>query len=110
VIDTSDNPNTIPTSILALSPVGRYEYVDITFGSANVDTAIPYTVLRPENPADIRFIDITPNSVYNGATDDVAKVYRSASPSRTAWTSQAIFLRSSVANYTTRLLLFLERV
>lgn len=90
-------------------PFDHYEYVDITFGAADTDTVIPYTVIHPNDPTEIRWIDITPNSVYNGSADVTPVLYRSASPTRMVWTSSAIFLRSSVASYSTRLLLFLER-
>lgn len=90
-------------------PSIQYEYVDVTFQAADTDTRIPYSRLKPNNPNDIRWIDISPGVVYTGGLDTVAHVYRSGSPSRLPFTATNIVLRATVAGYTTRLLLFLER-
>ncbi len=88
--------------------VKQYRIVDVTFTQANVDTPIPHT-LRVDYPEDIRYLDITPGTVYTGGSDTVAHVYRSSGPTRTAFTTDTVFLRSTVAGYSTRLLLFVER-
>lgn len=90
-------------------PFVRFEYVTVTFGAADTDLVVPYTVLRPTDPYAVRWIDITPGTVYNGVTETVAHIYRSNLPTRLAVESGFLALRSTVANYTTRLLLFLER-
>lgn len=89
-------------------PMRQYRIVDVTFTEAGVDTPISHT-LRVDYPEDIRYLDITPGTVYTGGIDTVAHVYRSASNSRTAFSTTTIFLRSTVAGYSTRLLLFVER-
>lgn len=88
--------------------VKQYRIYNVTFTQANVDTPIPHT-LRVDYPEDIRWLDITPGTVYTGGTDTVAHVYRSSSPTRAAFTSETVFLRSTVAGYQTRILLFIER-
>jgi hypothetical protein len=90
-------------------PFKRFEYVDVTFGLADTDQVIPYKNIRPNDLQTIRWIDITPGTVYNGSTETVAHVYRSNNPSRLPFGAGYIVLRSTVANYSTRLLLFLER-
>lgn len=89
-------------------PFKQYRIVNATFTEADVDTPVPHT-LRIDYPDDIRWLDITPGTVYNGATDTVAHIYRSSSPTRQPFTSQTVFLRSTVAGYQTRILLFVER-
>lgn len=89
---------------------GQYELVNVTFTAAATDTVIPYTKLAPTSPDDVRWIDVTPGAIdAGGGTDTVAHVYRSAQPARLAWQRGFIVLRSSVAGYSTRLKLFLER-
>jgi hypothetical protein len=90
-------------------PFKRFEYVDVTFGPADTDQVIPYTILKPNSLDTIRWVDITPGTVYNGSTETVAHVYRSNAPTRLAWGAGYIVLRATVADYRTRLLLFLER-
>lgn len=90
-------------------PQGQYEYVEVTFPAANTEVVIKYSNLRPENPESVRWIDITPGSVYSGGSENVATIFRSGNPSRKAWADGYIVLMSDVANYSTRLLLFLER-
>ena len=90
-------------------PMRQFEYVTATFAAADTDTAIPISVLRPEDPETLRWLDITPGTVYTGGTDTVATVYRSSAPGRLPFARTYIVLRSTAANYTTRLLVFLER-
>lgn len=90
-------------------PMRQFEYVTATFAAADTDTAIPLTVLRPEDPETLRWLDITPGTVYTGGTDTVATVYRSSAPGRLPFGATYLMLRSTVANYTTRLLVFVER-
>jgi hypothetical protein len=89
-------------------PMRQFEYVTATFTAANTDTVIPLTVLEPDDPETLRWLDITPGTVYTG-TDTVATVYRSSAPDRKPFARNYVVLRSTVANYTTRLLVFLER-
>ena len=90
-------------------PHKRFEYVTVTFTAADTDVTIPYTKLRPPDPDAIRFTDVTPGSVYSGGTDLVPKIYKSAHPDRKVWARPYLVLRSTVAGYTTRLLLFTEQ-
>lgn len=87
----------------------RFEYVTVTFGAADTDQVIPYQTLRPSDLTAVRWVDITPGTVYNGATEDIPSLYQSSAPGRLAWGDGFLVLRSTVASYTTRLLLFLER-
>jgi hypothetical protein len=91
-------------------PFKRYEYVTVTFGAANTDLVIPYSILRPTDLESVRWMDVSPTTVYSGGSETVAHVYRSQDPTRLAWGANYIVLRATVANYSTRLLLFLERV
>ena len=88
---------------------GQYEYVTVTFQAANTETTIPYTVLRTEDPESVRWIDVTPGAVDVASVDTPVAVYRSGLPGRLAWGTGYIVLKASVAGYTTRLKLFLER-
>lgn len=88
---------------------GQYEFVDVTFTAANTDTVIPYTLLSPEDPESVRWLDVTAGAVNVGGTDTVAHVYRSGLPSRQVWGDGYIVLRATVAGYATRLKLFIER-
>jgi|TARA_R110000824_G_scaffold10267_2_gene45454 hypothetical protein len=90
-------------------PYKRYEYVDVTFAVAAGDHVIPYTILNPNDLNAVRWLDITPGTVYNAGTETVAHLYQSHDPATLAWGTGYIVLRSTVANYSTRLLLFLER-
>lgn len=83
---------------LKMIPVGEYEYVDADFSAADTDVTIPYKKLHVDDVNDVRWIDISPNrnaSVYRGANATFGPGY--------------VKLRSSIANYSTRLLLFTER-
>ena len=88
---------------------GQYEYVDVTFTAVGADTIIPYSQLTPENPDDVRWIDVTPGAINNGGSDSVASIYRSALPAALPWGRGYVVLRCSVAGYSTRLKLFVER-
>ena len=90
-------------------PQTQYEYVDVYFPAANTDTRISFTRLKLDNPEEIRWLDITAGTVYTGGVDTVAHLYRSNSPTRGAFSSSSIVLRSTVAGYRTRILLFVER-
>lgn len=92
--------------LLKRTPMSQYEYVDVVFGPLNTDTAIPYSILAPEDPETIRWIDITPNTV---GTSTPAFVYRETGIQRAKFTAYNIVLRATQTGYTTRLLLFLER-
>lgn len=97
--------------LLRLIPDGEYEYLDVTFTAAATDTVIPYIIITPEDPETVRWMDVTRGAVdAGGGTDTVASVYRSAQPSRIPWARGYIVLRSSVAGYTTRLKLWVERL
>lgn len=83
-------------------PIGEYEYVDATFGLADSDVAIPYEKLKTEDLQAIRWWDVCPGSAIDGTP---AHVYKGA----TRFGQGYIVLRSTVAGYRTRLLLFTER-
>ena len=82
------------------SPFGFYEYVDVTFTTANQDVDVVYGELRPEFPEDVRFIVVD--------VDKGGVVYRDRTASRKKWQAGLLFLRCSAANTTARILLYLE--
>jgi len=86
-------------------PFGQYEYVTATFAAANTDTVVPFSQLRPAAGEVVHWQDVTPNS----ATSTVPLIYASTAPGRLSGGAQFLVLRSTVAGYTTRLLLSLER-
>lgn len=86
-------------------PMGNYEYVDVTFGPADTDMAIPFTRLRTDDPQSVRWMDVSPGRI-DGV---VAQIYRERGSRATLFGLTYVVLRSTVANYTTRLLLFVER-
>ena len=86
-------------SLLRLLPIGQYEYVDAEFVAADTDTVIPYSILRPEDVNEIRWINVT-----QGA----GLVYRAADPNRVTWGDGYVILRNTQIE-SVRLLLFLER-
>lgn len=85
--------------------MGNYEYVDVTFGPADTDTPIPFTRLRTDDPQSVRWLDVSPGRI-DGV---VVQVYRERGSRATLFGLTYVVLRSTVANYTTRLLLFVER-
>lgn len=80
-------------------PFGQYEYVDVSFAAADTDTLIP-TTLKVENPKFVRWLDVTPNV---GA---FVRIYRATG---SEVVENNLKLRCNIANYATRLLLFVER-
>lgn len=90
-------------------PHERFEFVDVTFTAADTDVVIPYTKFRPIDANDVRWTDVSPSAVNVGGVDTVPVLYKSALPTRKLWARGFIVLRSSVAGYTTRLMLFTER-
>ena len=90
-------------------PHAAFQYVDVTFTAANTDVVIPHT-LYVDLPTDIRWTDVTPSAVYTGGSDTFPVVYASGAPDRVPWSKRHIVLRSTVAGYTTRLMLFTELV
>jgi hypothetical protein len=95
-----NKPKTVDRlELLKLLPIGQYEYVDATFTAADTDTVITYSIIRPENPENVRWFDVTPHT---------GRVYRALAPNRTSWGQNYVILRSTVVG-PTRLMLFLER-
>ena len=81
-------------------PATSFEYVDVTFGSANVDHDI-LTALRPASPEDIAYLVVR--------ADRATSLYHDQSGTRRPWGAGYLVLRSSVANAVVRLLLFTPR-
>ena len=90
-------------------PFAQFEFIDVTFGAADTDEVITFKKIRPTLPDTVRWLDISPGTVYTGGIDTVARIYRSSGPTRKAFTGKYIALRCSVAGYSTRLLIFTER-
>ena len=106
------------------SPFGQYEWTDVTFPEADVDVVIPYTRLKPDNYNDVRWIDVTQRgrstvgastgrtSTYrtsSGSAPQVPIVYRAANEDARAFGPGYVILRCTLGEYSTRLLLFVER-
>ena len=87
-------------TLLKRLPVAQYEYVDVTFGSANTDYDIRYTTLKPPDPNAVRYLVVS--------ADRACQVYEDLSGSRRSWVSGLIILRCSAATASVRLLLFVE--
>ncbi len=90
-------------------PFGQYEFVTVNFPVANTEVVIPYQQLKPSHAEDVRWVDVTPGSVYS-AGENHARVFRSGNTTRMSWAPGYVVLMSTVANYSTRLLLFVERI
>jgi hypothetical protein len=81
-------------------PSASYEYVDVTFGSADADQDIRHS-LRPLNPEDVEYLLVR--------SDRATALYHDQSGTRTPWSAGRITLRSSAASAVTRILLFTKR-
>ena len=106
---------------LRQSPFRQFEYQTVTFAAPNTDTFIVFQTIRPDNPDQVRWLDISPSSVYTStetldlpptysdASPGWPFIYRSGGPGRPEPTATGLWLRCSRAPYTTRLLFFVER-
>jgi hypothetical protein len=90
-------------------PMGEYEYVDVDFGPADMDVEIPYSRLTIDVPEDVRWMEVSPEAMLEGSSVVHPRIYRLQNGVRRTWTFGSIVLRCSVANYSTRLLLYVER-
>lgn len=80
-------------------PFSVYQYVDVTFGDANVDAFIQHN-LPASDPEKVRYEVVS--------ADRAARVYHDQSATRRAWGTGYILLRCDVANAVVRLRLSLE--
>lgn len=87
-------------------PIGEYEYVDVVFNGAHVDTPVKYEKLRVDDVGSVRWVDVTPGGSVTGT---VPQVYRAGLTTTAKFGPGYLVLRSTVAGYKTRLLLFTER-
>ena len=101
--DTTRNQHDITRKQPAFS---QYEYVDVEFGVAHMDLVVPYTTLRLEDRDAVRWLDVSPGGNSAGI---VGTVYRVQGSAAVRFPANAIVVRSTLANYSTRLLLFVER-
>lgn len=86
--------------LLRSTPFVNFEYVTVTFGSANTDADIRHT-LRPASPEDVRYIVVS--------ADRAADLYHDQSGTRKPWGDGYIILRSNIAGLVATLLLFIPR-
>ena len=86
--------------LVAFSPVARWQYVTVTFGSANTDYDIPHT-LRVTDPEAVNYQVVR--------ADRATSIYHNQAAGRTTWKPGYILLRSSIANAVVRLLLTVEQ-
>ena len=78
----------------------KFEYVDVTFGSANVDKDIR-TSISVASPDDIDYQLVK--------SDRATILYNDQSSTRKVWQDGYVILRSSVANANCRILLTAKR-
>lgn len=81
-------------------PVKAYEYVDVTFAAADTNYTIPYKLLKPSDPNEVRYLVVK--------RDRACSVYEDLTGTRVAWVRGSLTLKCSAANAQVRLLLFLE--
>lgn len=81
-------------------PFKAYEYVDVTFAGADTNFTVPYTLLRPISPDDVRYVVVK--------ADRACQVYEDQTGTRVPWSRGSITLKCSAASAQVRLLLFLE--
>ena len=82
------------------SPFTQFEYVEVTFGSANTNKDIR-TALRPADPDDIQYTLVR--------SDRATSLYHDQSSTRKVWQTGYVILRSSVASAHCRILLTVKR-
>lgn len=82
------------------SPFIKYEFVEVTFGSANTDKDIR-TTLRVANPDDLNYQLVK--------ADRACAIYNDQSSTRKAWQDGYVILRCSVASANCRILLTAKR-
>lgn len=108
--DTSD-PGTLPTlsalelqqlkrEFLAATPFKDFQFVNVTFGTANADLDIRHDLI-PDDPENIRYWVVW--------SDRATSLYHDYSGTRKAWGKGYIILRSSVASAVVKLLIFIPR-
>lgn len=87
--------------ILAGSPYIDFQYVTVTFGSADTDLDIRHD-LRPANPENIYYAVVK--------ADRATSIYNDQSGTRRAWNTGYIILRSSAASAVVTLLLAVPHI
>lgn len=81
-------------------PFGFYEWVDVSFTTADQDVVVGYHEIKAQDPELVRFLVV---SITKGGV-----VYRDGSATRVAWQQGMVRLRCSAANASARILLFVE--
>lgn len=94
-------------TILRQIPVGQYEYVDVEFEIAHQPVAVRYTLFKIDEPSKVRWMDISLGGFEDGT---VPQVYKLLDDPHQQSGPGFLILRSTVAPYKTRLLLFTERI
>lgn len=83
------------------SPAILYQYVDVTFGSANTDLDIRHSIATAQ-PDNINYQLVR--------ADRATSLYHDQSATRKPWAEGYVILRSSAANAVCRILLTVKRV
>lgn len=82
----------------------QYQYVNVTFNAtANADTDIPYSLLKPPSYEEIDWIVV--GISFPSAPAVVPVIYRDSGANRRPWGAGFIVLRSNVGGLTATLLL-----
>ena len=92
--------NTASIDIKNFTPVVDWQYIEVTFGSANTDYDIRHN-LTPANPEEILYQVVR--------ADRATAIYHDQTGTRKAWGTGYIILRSSVASAKVTLLLTIRR-
>lgn len=82
------------------SPFIKFEYVEVTFGSANTDKDIR-TSIKVADPDDLNYLLVK--------SDRATTIYNDQSSTRKVWQDGYVILRSSVASANCRILLTAKR-
>jgi hypothetical protein len=88
-------------------PIGEYEYVDVVFAVANQPVTVRYQRLVEDDPRKVRWLDVSQGGLADGT---IATIYRVTDSNVPQTGPGYLVLRSTVAGYSTRLLLFTERI
>lgn len=82
------------------SPAAAFEFVDVTFTTANIDHDVLHG-LTPPNPEDVEYIVLR--------ADRATSIYHDQTGTRRPWGHGYIILRSSTANAVVKVLLMVKR-
>lgn len=104
--ETAEPLQRLQQDVKRFTPSTDFDYVDVTFGNANIDTIIS-TRLRPTNPESIVYTIVGLDFLSNPTT--VPVIYKDTSSTRHPWGAGFIVLRSNVSGLIAHLKLEMKR-